>query len=598
MEALWRVASTPKAKNLGAIVGLLFCFAIALHVRGQMVELMGQHDYVKWAKEHYFGGITDFYLALASQLRTTHTYTVIAYPPGYPLFLAVLQGVGLDITGIRWVQITIDSLSVGAIYLLARSLTVARPLALLGSLTYAAIPLWAAASTLILAEWSSPAFVLWFLVLFSSAVRKQSFLRWGGLGLLSGMAGMFRPDLVLLVVVPFAWLVLRWRDGGAVKCGAWVLGGFFVVVGSWGLHNRVQQGVWVFTSTGGGIGLWEGLGEIPNSYAYVTNDEHVGKMMAERGMLAHTPEGNRYLMGEYFKAWQDHPLYVLRTISSRWIKIVFYMDTFEAICGPSFASLSSVAKRYGLFVLLAAMILKRRDLAALVVLAVPLGYALMSIGLTHYEPRYVRFVPFSYLLSAIVALAWFIAIVARRVPKAASALSIALLATAVAYVAQGLVGLGRVVNLNFWRSASDLVLVRALPQIDWVLSEGVEVEKDMQGNLDIETNVEEYAYQALFTLDDLDCDFVFARYKVRIEDGGMTVGALRESGQWAVTNTSTDLGWWEGDLAIDTKGDDKLTFVLANDRLGGGRSRFTLSELNVYVPPTCEPAGFDSLKTM
>jgi len=47
-----------------------------------------------------------------------------------------------------------------------------------------------------------------------------------------------------------------------------------------------------------------------------------------------------------------------------------------------------------------------RHFDQLYIVGLPLVYALFSIGLTHYEGRYVRYVPLTYLFSFVILLQW------------------------------------------------------------------------------------------------------------------------------------------------------------------------------------------------
>jgi len=99
----------------------------------------------------------------------------------------------------------------------------------------------------------------------------------------------------------------------------------------------------------------------------------------------------------------------LKTIKNRMSRIVF---EDKEMWGPPkmlVCQLQHYADSWaGLACLLPALVLMRRNPAAQMVLALPLVYALMSIGLVHYEPRYVRYTHLSFLfaLLAMLAVVW------------------------------------------------------------------------------------------------------------------------------------------------------------------------------------------------
>jgi hypothetical protein len=182
---------------------------LAYWTRWQFIMLYGGHEpsYLAWANVHYFGGLTSFYVSTADALAAGHPYGTIHYPPGYPLFLAVLKRIGLgEIDQIRKVQALLDAAAVVAVYALARDLALNKFWSLAAAVVYAVCPLWAAGSIWPLAESISIPLLLVILVLLGSAAANGTSWRPAVLGVIIGVSALVRPDLILLIVPATLWL--------------------------------------------------------------------------------------------------------------------------------------------------------------------------------------------------------------------------------------------------------------------------------------------------------------------------------------------------------------------------------------------------------
>ncbi|MGI0134145.1 MAG: hypothetical protein ACREBW_04220, partial [Candidatus Micrarchaeaceae archaeon] len=110
--------------------GLALLVAVAFFIRAQFIAIYGGQDYLSWAAAQYYGGITPAYLNAASSILAGRAYPYLSYPPGYPIFLAAAQWLGVSgLSNIRLLQAFIDSLTVLGIYLLLRRLASSRALA-------------------------------------------------------------------------------------------------------------------------------------------------------------------------------------------------------------------------------------------------------------------------------------------------------------------------------------------------------------------------------------------------------------------------------------------------------------------------------------
>src|SRR5262249_19200410 len=91
------MAPTRNALVLGLTrhLSLFIIFLVGLHIRYLYHLVLGgaAPDYLVWANEHHFGGITWSYLVMARGILAGHWASVgMIYPPGYPTFLALADG--------------------------------------------------------------------------------------------------------------------------------------------------------------------------------------------------------------------------------------------------------------------------------------------------------------------------------------------------------------------------------------------------------------------------------------------------------------------------------------------------------------------------
>jgi hypothetical protein len=388
-------------RTTNSVAFALFAIALlALWTRVQYVELYGSRavSYNVWASEHYFGGLSEFYLSTAETLAAGGTYTSLHHPPGYSYLLALLKAIGpRSVRAIRITQSILDAAVVFVVYRLARGLGVTTLWALAASAAYTVWPLFAAGSTWPLAESLSVPLLAVLLALLVWAGRANAAVLAAAIcGVAIGAAALVRPDLVLLCVPGAVWLAVRSRK-------AWgpfaLLVACALPIGLWGVHNRITNGVWVFGSTSSGLGLWEGLGESPNNYGYELDDSAANHRLMSKGLTWASVEADRYFRQEYLHAWRDHPQFVARVIAARIPRILFGSEHLQPLF---FARARQAMDALGIILVLAAVWIRRRDPSAWLVLLLPPLYAIASIGLVHYEPRYVRYVQLSYLLGAVV----------------------------------------------------------------------------------------------------------------------------------------------------------------------------------------------------
>src|ERR1043166_2762192 len=376
--------------------------ALAVWTRIQYIDLYGGRTdaYNAWADQHYFGGLSVFYLSTSDELARGHSYTVLHHPPGYSYLLAALKVAGARSVGaIRIAQSAFDAAIVFVVYGLARALGVRPAGAVAAAGVYAVWPLFAIGATWPLAESLSPVLMAAILALLVGVRRSgRGVVTAGACGFIIGLSALVRPDFLLLIVPATVWILLPGVDRVREKTAALLLA-FAVPLFAWGIHNRVTNGVWVFGSTSSGLNFWEGLGEAPNSYGYVLDDSAANHVLMARQLTWGSVDADRYFRREYAHAWRNPPVFVLRVIAARIPRILFESERLQPLFFGRARQLIDVA---GLIFVIAAVWIHRRERAVWLLLVLPPLYAVGSIGLVHYEPRYVRYVQLSYILAAVV----------------------------------------------------------------------------------------------------------------------------------------------------------------------------------------------------
>ena len=401
-------------------VALFSLTLLAAWTRIQYIDLYGGRvdAYTAWASKHYFGGLSEFYLSASDAIVAGQPYEALHHPPGYPYILAAFKIAGLtSVREIRIVQAMFDAAGVILMYLLARSIGASRLAAFASSAAFAVWPLFASGGTWPLAESFSVLLVLAITTLFVWMGRAHGAARAYRAsisGVAIGLSALVRPDLALLVVAAATWIVFKARERAFLPTVV-LLVAFASPIMAWGIHNRIVSGGWIFGSTSSGLGLWEGLGEVPNSYGYVLDDSAANHALMARHITWGSAEADGYFRQEYLRAWRQHPQFVARVIAARIPRILFSSERLQPLF---FARARQFVDACGAGIVLVALWLRRRVPEAWLLLLLPPLYAVASIGLVHYEPRYVRYVHLSYLLAAIVVVSdgWrWLALINRRV---------------------------------------------------------------------------------------------------------------------------------------------------------------------------------------
>jgi hypothetical protein len=196
------------------------------------------------------------------------------YMPAYPAFIAGFKALGLSLLSLRLTQAVLAALVAPATFLLARQFVVlARPgsdqgrtglsIATLAGLAAAVDPFLVAFSGLLLTEalYAAVLVTAWWLVLMLlDPSRPQTLGRSLSAGLLLLGCVMLRPAAtVLVLIVPVMIVFYRGLKPAAWGSAEVVIGVVVLGLLPWAARNHRLLGEWRWTTTRGGISLYDGF---------------------------------------------------------------------------------------------------------------------------------------------------------------------------------------------------------------------------------------------------------------------------------------------------------------------------------------------------
>jgi dolichyl-phosphate-mannose-protein mannosyltransferase len=178
--------------------------------------------------------------------------------------------------------------------------------------------------------------------LYLEALRSQAY-RWRWLlacGLLTGVGAFFRPNVLLLApalgLATAGWPGVKWLWPGMrrprpglrrpwpgvrrplLDAGV-VLAVSAVVLMPWTIRNEIDFHSFVPIRSGSGVVLWEGLGELHNSFGAKVDDAATAlQFHRERPDLeANSPAYDQYLRTRAIHTIEQHPLYYAKLVGRR-----------------------------------------------------------------------------------------------------------------------------------------------------------------------------------------------------------------------------------------------------------------------------------------
>ncbi len=581
-------------------IALLLIFCLGLVLRWYYGRITGGagvesfSEYVNWSMENYFGGISVGYFHFADQIVEGRPYLTSAYPPGYPAFLAVFKWLGYSNPFFaRVAQFGIDSAGVVLIAALVLRIFSSQMAALLAALIYAILPIWVFGSSILLAEAFSPVLFLGIVLTLWIFYDTRHFLYGILAGGLTGFAAIFRPDLILLIAPVLLWIFVHSRVGKGTRNTIAALVAFAVFILPWGIHNYQTHGRFNLTSNAGGYALWSGLGVLPNKYGYYVSDDRAIKRLNKLGIVWDSYERGDFFMKEYLAAWRDHPGHVIKTIFHRLKtmplsqKYVFYPNYLKTL-NKKFAMLSLVA-----LAILSLLLLRQKRYWALSIVLLPLFYAMGTLGLIYYEPRYVRYISLTYVLAWAGLLAFAIDYLSRKISCTASHIfGSGVLGLGLIYASTGIVTLVQGAEQARLKAAIENKLVSRIiaDDIHLAINSPRRWQKAVPGveyhykgsNLFVTTNDSLANYQLVSEIPAKAGEHLVIEYEIKLIEGGMAIGILtRDGSRFIQTAVFRQPGVHKGRLIAAALQQSGPKLVLMNSRQQKGISRFLLQDLRL-----------------
>lgn len=241
------------------------------------------------------------------------------HPPGYAVFLASVYRV----TGpplLPWVKVLqalLDAAACVLLYFVGRRFGGKR-VGLFAAWCAALFPPLAYLVTSRVADALMPAFLLGVFALWMRALETRRVPWFVATGIALGLACLFRPDYLLLPAffMVGALVTIPWRTAvwGTIMIGVCA----FLVLVPWGLRNQRVHGDFNVTTHAGGMALYQGIGQFPNPYGIVFDDDLLQAQAQRAGYDGiDDPRADRWFRQRYLAIVRENPGLILRNALKR-----------------------------------------------------------------------------------------------------------------------------------------------------------------------------------------------------------------------------------------------------------------------------------------
>ncbi len=206
------------------------------------------------------------------------------HPPGYSTFLAlVYRTLGNPL--IPWakaLQALVDACACLVVFSIGARLAGSR-VGLIGAALAAVFLPTAYLVTSHVADTLMPAAMIGIFYLYVRALQSGRIRWFAATGLLLGLACMFRPDYLLYpsFLLVGALVTLPWRRALAGSAVLTLMTALAVV--PWGMRNLRENGRFNVTTHAGGMSILQSIGQFPNKYGIVFDDDLMAKLAVEQG---------------------------------------------------------------------------------------------------------------------------------------------------------------------------------------------------------------------------------------------------------------------------------------------------------------------------
>lgn len=231
------------------------------------------------------------------------------HPPAYAAFLAlVYRVVGEPLfPWVKALQALIDSAACVLVFFIGRRFGGPR-VGILAAWCAALFPPTAYLVTSRVADALMPAFMISIFALWLRALDSRRMLDFALAGGLLGLACLFRPDYLLYpsFLLVGALVSVPWR---VALLGTFVLAlSTFLVLVPWGLRNQRLDGTFNVTTHAGGMALYQGIGQFPNPYGIVFDDDVMEQELRKAGFEGlDDPRADQWFRQRYLSIVRENP---------------------------------------------------------------------------------------------------------------------------------------------------------------------------------------------------------------------------------------------------------------------------------------------------
>jgi 4-amino-4-deoxy-L-arabinose transferase-like glycosyltransferase len=338
-----------------------------------------------------------------------HLRPEVLQPVGEGVVLAGLWAITGDHSYIwlQLLQILIDAGMVAAVFWIGATLYNRRA-GLIGAGLYALFPPIAAIAAIPHLDIWGVDFTIAVVALALRAVQGDRQWRWAAAaGVVAGLGAYFRPGVLLVagVVALATWAVADRRR--ALATTGLVVAFAALMLVPWTIRNADEFGEFIPTRIGIGQNLWEGLGEQPNDFGALLDDQATERqVLAQHPDLRYgTPEFDAVLREWATDAIKDHPGFYAELVARRAVNSTLLLRNTEwagdvpalSAAGPvdlAVLALEPLVFLLGLLGVALTWARRRRHLVGAAVIAATIAPYL----LLHQEPRYILPASFVYLV--------------------------------------------------------------------------------------------------------------------------------------------------------------------------------------------------------
>jgi 4-amino-4-deoxy-L-arabinose transferase-like glycosyltransferase len=268
-------------------------------------------------------------------------YTAADAHPHWQPLLAELPGPGLmlaavwELTGSerliygKIVQIALDLGVLLLLYRVVLLLFARRRAALLAAALYAVCFPVARQTALVDPDIWALYFMIAIIALYLEAMRSPHRRRWlVACGLTVGVGALFRANVVLLPIVlglasirwPVTGRTPRWPTGARpLRDALGIVAVSALVLAPWTIRNYIEVHRFIPIRTGSGMSLWEGLGEVHNSFGAIDDDlaTYAQVHRVHPNLVLFSPAYDEYLQQRALHAIAQHPLFYAKLVGRR-----------------------------------------------------------------------------------------------------------------------------------------------------------------------------------------------------------------------------------------------------------------------------------------